>query len=206
MRPSDVAIDVFDFDGTLISVNSYTQVCKATLLRSIALFQFGRTLEIVILYAKRKILRSDHLHFKKMMMQHFESVFDVDERNYLIQKLFEKYKIEDAVRAFYEAGNCVISTSAPHCYMSLLELNRNFELIASLQQESSIVDSSNMGNAKLENLRSRFGKSKNIVIQSFYTDDLVADKCLVDVAQQVYLVERDRFYKISKKSSESLEK
>lgn len=180
-------IDVFDFDGTLIRVNSFSAICKLMLSLCLTKGLFINALTILILYMARRIGYFNHIQFKIKMMCFMKKYFSEQEQQAMIQGIFIKNSNKDILQKLYSSANPVICTTAPHAYISKLEFEKPITVISSLSPEEYIVDRSNQSTGKVNNLLA-YLKSDDLRIANFYTDDLQDDGPVAIHAQTTYLV------------------
>jgi hypothetical protein len=184
--PAKVA-NVFDFDGTLIRVNSFREITKRLLVTLLARGRVLAATRIVLLYAARKCRCLGHLAFKRRVVAIFETALPETVKQTLCQSVFDAHVNESVYRELLSRDECVISTASPFAYISRVEFSRKVPIISSLDTEDSYPDSSNQGPGKVVNLRA-YLKAERFEIGCLFTDDPVDDKPLIDVSETVMLV------------------
>ena len=185
--PARVA-NVFDFDGTLICVNSFREITKRLLVELLARGRVLAASRIVLLYAARRCRCLDHLAFKKRIVAVFETALPETVKRTLCQSVFDAYVNELVYRELLSRDECMISTASPFAYMSRVEFSKEVPVISSRDTENGYPDGSNQGQGKVVNLRAHL-KAEHFEIGCFFTDDPVDDKPLVDVSETVMLVD-----------------
>jgi phosphoserine phosphatase len=188
-------LDVFDFDGTLINVNSFKEINKKLLW---ALFykkkSFHAFSDLVKWYILRKIRLISHLAFKQKAVAIFEDNLSEVEKQELVQTVFDRHVNKLIYEKMVRAKNCIISTAAPYSYISRIRFNRDVTVISSLDSNHQLPNMANFGYGKLENIRSVF-EGEEIRILNFYTDSY-DDQALIDFSINVFLLRKDRLLKI----------
>jgi hypothetical protein len=180
---------IFDFDETLLKINSFPYVCKMIVKKSISSLSVFRLLSIALLFIQRRLHVLSHLQFKTAMMLHFEGFFCLEERKKLVAEMFKQHCNYNILSILHGCdSNVIVSTAAPEVYMSHINFGCDVILISSLSNKDYIVDISNYAAGKVLNLRAYLGGAKAIVSE-FYTDDIIADSALADVALNVFVVE-----------------
>lgn len=192
--PAKVA-NVFDFDGTLIRVNSFREITKRFLIKLLARGRVLAAARIVLLYAARKCRYLDHLAFKKKVVAIFETALPETVKQTLCQSVFDANVNESVYRELLSRDECVISTASPFAYISRVEFSRKVPIISSLDTENVYPDSSNQGRGKVVNLRAHL-KAEHFEIGCFFTDNPVDDKPLADVSETVMLVDDGRLRRL----------
>ena len=193
MQPDN--LNVFDFDGTLIKVNSFREINKQfllTLLRKLRIVSF---LTVVILYIVRKCGVFSHLAFKRRIVDIFEQTLAEKDKKSICQAVFDRYINEPVFQRMIGMNDCIICTTAPFAYMSRLSFGREVIIISSLDATNYFPDKSNFGPAKVENLKAYF-KGKDIRVANFFTDNSIDDYALIDFCQNAFIVEGDNIRKI----------
>jgi hypothetical protein len=79
--------------------------------------------------------------------------------------------------------------------MSRLSLIKKVPVISSLDSESRLPYKDNSGPAKAENLKAYF-KGKYVHVANFFTDNTIDDQALIDISDNAYVVQGDRFIKV----------
>jgi hypothetical protein len=179
--------NVFDFDGTLIGVNSFRVITGRLFGLLLSRGRILPAMRIAFWYAARKCRCLDHLAFKEKVVDLFEEVLAEPDKRRLCQSVFETHVNEPVYRELLSRDECVISTASPFAYVSRLTLARDVPVISSLDACNGYPDRSNQGEGKVTNLRA-YLKTDQFEIGCFFTDDPVDDKPLIDVSNRVMLV------------------
>ncbi len=179
-------LNVFDFDGTLIRVNSFREVNKRLLLKLIRSNRLHYAACLMFWYLIRKSGIISHISFKKKAVAIFESSLSEVEKTQLVQGVYEENLNEHLHAIMRLAENCIVSTSAPYAYMSRLSLGPEVVVISALHPDTSLPDPSNFGIGKVRNIEA-FLKGQDVRILNVYTDS-VDDQPLIDFAENAYLV------------------
>lgn len=182
-------VSVFDFDGTLIRVNSFKEVNKRLLLRLVRKGKVRWAGTLAIWYLLRKAGLISHMRFKKRAVAVFEMALSESEKTDLVQEVFDENVNEHVYAIIQLTENCVISTSAPFAYMSRIAFGREVMVISSLEPEGRFPDAANFGAGKVRNLRAITGDE--LTILNAYTDSL-DDEPLMACAKNAYLVSGER--------------
>jgi hypothetical protein len=192
--PAKVA-NVFDFDGTLICVNSFREITRRFLIKLLARGCVWAAMRIALLYAARRCRCLDHLAFKKRVVAVFETALPETVKQTLCQTVFDAHVNESVYRELLSRDECVISTASPFAYISRVEFSRKVPIISSLDRANGYPDSSNQGLGKVVNLRAHL-KAEHFEIGCLFTDDPVDDKPLIDVSETVMLVADGRLVQL----------
>lgn len=164
-------VTVADFDGALISQNSFSLWIKYVAIRSLTSGRFGLLLKIFSLVVERKVLRStQHVEFKRGI----DSLeYPADWALGFVRKL-RPYLHSDVLEKLRQvsAGDVLIATAAPSCYArflpELLPLPVR-DVICSQFDGARYID--NVGAVKRDRVCSRlseFGGARDSFI--FFTD------------------------------------
>jgi hypothetical protein len=182
------SLNVFDFDGTLIKINSFREINKQFLLILLKQFRMVSFLTVVILYIGRRCGVFSHLAFKRLIVNVFERALAEQDKESICQAVFDKHINEPVFNRMADMNDCIICTTAPFAYMSRLSFGKEVIIISSLDPINSIPDKSNFGLAKVENLKAYF-KGKDIRVANFFTDSRTDDAALIDFSQNAFVVE-----------------
>lgn len=181
-------LTVFDFDGTIVRVNSFREITRRFVLhllsrgRVLALFRIAR------LYALRRLGILSHLAFKERIVGVFERSLSEPEKEHLCESTFSRY-VNPAVREeLFGSTNCIVSTAAPFAYVSRMSFARQVPVISALDPRGTLPEKDNFGPGKIVNLKA-YLNGRDLSIETFFTDSLVNDQPLVDVATHVLLVD-----------------
>lgn len=192
--PARVA-NVFDFDGTLIRVNSFREITKRFLVRLLSRGRVLTAMRIALLYVARKCRCLDHLTFKREVVGIFEKVLPEADKQALCQSVFDAHVNESVYGQLLSRDECVISTASPFAYISRVALRRDVPIISSLDAENGYPDRANQGRGKVVNLGT-YLKAERFEIGCLFTDDPVDDKPLIDVSETVMLVADGRLVRL----------
>jgi hypothetical protein len=193
MRPENVT--VFDFDGTLIKVNSFREITKRLSIILLKNFQIVPLLAISTWYILRKCGIIPHLKFKQHIVNIFEKSLTEEEKKGICQAVFDDNVNQAVFELMVKLDNCIICTAAPFAYISRVSFNKYVPVISSLDPENGFPDISNFGAGKIENLKAFF-KRKDIQVENFFTDSNTDDQALIDFSANAFLVEGDRVTKV----------
>jgi hypothetical protein len=193
MRPENVT--VFDFDGTLIKVNSFREITKRLSIILLKNFQIVPLLAISTWYILRKCGIIPHLKFKQHIVNIFEKSLTEEEKKGICQAVFDDNVNQAVLELMVKLDNCIICTAAPFAYISRVSFNKYVPVISSLDPENGFPDISNFGAGKIENLKAFF-KRKDIQVENFFTDSNTDDQALIDFSANAFLVEGDRVTKV----------
>lgn len=187
-------LNIFDFDGTIIRVNSFREINKRLLIRLLGKFKLIFFLRLSFWYLIRKAGVISHLAFKKKAVEIFESSLVEDEKIELVKIVVEKNLNQKVYEVMCQSDNCIVSTSAPYAYVSRIKLNLGDVVISSLGAKSSYPDQSNFGNGKIDNIKAFF-EGQEISILNVYTDS-EDDRPLIDYSDNAFWVNNGEITKI----------
>ncbi len=188
-------LNVFDFDGTLIKVNSFREITKRF---SIILLKNVRTVPLLAIstwYMLRKCGIIPHLKFKQHIVNIFEKSLTEEEKKGICQAVFDDNVNQAVLELMFNSDNCIICTAAPFAYISRVSLNKHVPIISSLDPENPFPDISNFGAGKIENLKAYF-KEKDVRVVNFYTDNTRDDQALIDFSVNAFVVKGDCVSKV----------
>lgn len=188
-------LDVFDFDGTLIRGNSFTQINKLLLVSLLRAWRIRSIVGVLVHYAARRLGLASHLKFKRYIVGVFENALPEDEKARICQFAFDENVNTHVLDRMLGSPNCVISTAAPHAYISRISLGRKVPIISSIDPHNDYPDTGNFGPGKALNLTCYF-RGRSICVNNFFTDNPVDDKSLVDLSTHAYVVENNSLVKI----------
>lgn len=183
---------VFDFDGTLITQNSFPRWVAFLLRRSFIEFRIRTLLLIAIALLERKILKTqDHLQFKESLMRlTYPADWDMRFAATLLPSV--NPAVERCLQRHLSTGaQVIISSAAPINYLK--ELNRVYPsepltVIASEIEEGRLRD--NYKEAKLSALGNRGLLAPDQTIDILYTDS-IDDLSLAHRSARVFLCAPD---------------
>ncbi|MFA5238852.1 MAG: haloacid dehalogenase-like hydrolase [Phycisphaerae bacterium] len=193
MQPEE--LNVFDFDGTLIRVNSFREISKKVLTKLLKKFRFGYSLAIIVWFVLRKCGIISHFVFKQHIVSIFEKSLTEPEKRDICQSVFDDNINKHVFDRMANFDNCIICTAAPFSYISRICLGRDVPVICALDPTNSSLDATNLGAAKVANLK-RYFDGKNIRVANFFTDERTEDQPLIDLATNAFVVESDRVTKV----------
>jgi len=188
-------LDVFDFDGTLIKVNSFRETTKRLSIALLKNFQITPLLTMTIWYIIRKCGIIPHLKFKQHIVNIFEKSLTEEEKKGICQAVFDDNVNQAVLELMVNSDNCIICTAAPFAYISRVSFNKDVPVISSLDPENRFPDISNFGPGKIENLKAYF-KEKDVRVVNFYTDNTRDDQALIDFSTNAFIVEGDCVMKV----------
>jgi hypothetical protein len=180
-------LNVFDFDGTLIRINSFREISKRFLLISLKRFSMGSFLKIIIWLVLRKCGIISHFVFKQHVVSIFEKSLTETEKKNICQKIFDDNVNKLVFDRMVNSDNCIICTAAPFAYISRIFLGRGVPVISALDPANRFPDATNYGAAKIKNLKAYFD-GRNFHVVNFFTDNNSDDRSLVDLATNVFIV------------------
>lgn len=193
MRPE--TLNVFDFDGTLIKVNSFREITKRLSIRLLKKFQMVPLLAISTWYILRKCGIISHFKFKQHIINIFEKSLTEQEKKGICQAVFDDNVNQAVFELMVNSDNCIICTAAPFAYISRVSFNQYVPIISSLDPENRFPDIPNFGTGKIENLKAFF-KGKDIQVANFFTDSNTDDQALIDFSANAFVVEGNRVRKV----------
>lgn len=193
MRPENLT--VFDFDGTLIRVNSFREVSKRLSIILIKKLRLAPLMAIITWYIFRKFRIISHFKFKQHMVNIFEKSLIEQEKKNTSQAVFDDNVNKAVFQKMLKLENCIICTAAPFAYVSRVSFNKHIPIISSLEPGNHFPDIENHGQGKIENLKALF-KGKNIRVVNFYTDSESDDQAMIDFSTNAFVVEGDRIRKV----------
>lgn len=188
-------LNVFDFDGTLIKVNSFREITKRL---SIILLKNVRTVPLLAIsawYILRKCGIIPHLKFKQHIVNIFEKSLTEEEKKGICQAIFDGNVNQAVLELMVNSDNCIICTAAPFAYISRVSFHKDVPVISSLDPENSFPDISNFGAGKIENLKA-YCKGKDFQVTNFFTDSSTDDQALIDFSVNAFVVKGDRVTKV----------
>ena len=187
-------LDIFDFDGTLIRVNSFREINKRLLVKLLAKFKLLSFLRLSIWYFIRKTGIISHMDFKIKAVAIFERSLSEDEKAGIVQGVVDQNLNQKVYEAMSQSDNCIISTSAPYAYVSRMKLSDEASVISSLEPGDAYPDLSNFGQGKIDNVRAYFD-GQNISVRNTYTDS-EDDRPLIDLSENAFIVKSGKILKI----------
>jgi len=188
-------LNVFDFDGTLIKVNSFKEITRRFSITLLRKLQIIPLLKLTIGYILRKCSIISHLKFKQRIVNIFEESLTEQEKKNICQAVFDENVNNEVFERMTNADNCIMCTSAPFAYISRVSFNKDVIIISSLDPKDSFPDTANFGPGKIENLKAYF-KNKSVHVINFFTDSYTDDKALIDFSDNAFVVEGNQIKKI----------
>lgn len=191
-------LNVFDYDGTLITINSFKAVNKRFILLLLRKFKIATISYVLMWYFIRKLGLTSHINFKRKIVASFEKSLTEQQKHDIVQTVFNKNLNTHIYNLMLDSENTVISTASPFAYASRIDFGKeNVVVISSLHPSSSIPDKTNYGLGKITNIRSYFAP-ESVRIDNFYTDSY-DDQELIDFSDNAFLVKGDSSTKITQK-------
>lgn len=184
---------VFDFDGTLISRNSFPLWVVFLLFQSIASFEGGRLTKILLLLFRRKITkRIDHNELKlRLISMPVPECWDEAFARGLV-KYSRESVVEQALQHLNNGECVVVSSAAPFRYLSKAVKLMFPEVHGQVLTLGATVELGRLNDNYKENKLSniyRFGViSPEEKLKVLYTDSW-DDRFLAEAAERVILVQ-----------------
>jgi hypothetical protein len=182
------ALHVFDLDGTLLRVNSFRVITKMVLGHWAMTGCWLSACYVIIAWILRRAHLISHLRFKQIVVDAFEQHLDEDAKRSLIRQVVDRYGNSRVIGIFRKSPRRVICTAAPWSFASRMDFGADAVLISALDVKNPNDDPSNIGPAKLVNLKRRFDGDADV--QVLYTDSL-EDAPLIESARSAFLVQGD---------------
>ncbi len=192
MQPDN--LNVFDFDGTLIKVNSFKEVTKNLSIALLKKFKIASFLALTGFYITRKLCIISHIKFKQYVVDTFEKSLTESEKQNISQRVFDNNVNTAVLERMLGSDNCVICTAAPFAYMSRMYFGRDVPVISALDPRNRFPDMANFGTGKVKNIKAYF-EGKSVKVANFYTDSS-DDKELIDFAANAFIVKDGHIVKI----------
>lgn len=192
--PSE-GLDVFDFDGTLIRVNSFREITARFLAE---LLRRGRALTLLKvggLSVLRKCGLMSHLPYKRRIAELFERTLSERQKRRICQAVFDRYVNRMVYDEFLRRDRCLISTSAPYAYVSRISFGKQVPTLCALEPCGRLPDDSNFGQGKVDNLRA-YLKTEDICLDTFFTDNPSDDGPLVNLSKEAFRVDDGRMTRL----------
>lgn len=180
---------VFDFDGTLIRVNSFPKWVKFLLLKKLKNFEFLGFLQLSYFIFLRKILNKiSHDDFKQKLILHYSdsklcAEFAEKLTHELNQNVFEILK-----KHVQNNDLIAISSAAPEVYLHAffdIIMDEKLWIVGSQIHENKLII--NHKDSKIHNLEIHNFINKNENFDCLYTDSL-DDSSLANRAEKIILV------------------
>lgn len=178
-------LNVFDLDGTLISVDSFVEITKSMSLALLKKCDLRGFLFLVSYCVMRKLNLISHLDLKRKVVTIFEQTFNENEKRDLVTDVFKNNIVERVYDKMRKSENCIISTASPFSFTSRMNFGKETLVISSLMPDTGYPSCLNLSEAKIENLKYYFGDD-NFRIVNFYTDSKL-DKPLIDISLNAFM-------------------
>jgi len=178
-------LNVFDLDGTLISVDSFVEITKSMSLALFKKYDLKRFLFLASCCVMRKLNLISHLNLKRKVVTVFEQAFNENEKRELVTDVFTNNIIESVYDKMLKSENCIISTASPFSFISRMNFGKEIAMISSLMPDTGYPSCLNLSESKVENMRYYFGDN-NFRIVNFYTDSEL-DRPLIDMSLNAFM-------------------
>ncbi len=182
-------LNVFDLDGTLISVDSFVAIIKLMLIGLFKRVNFSSFVPLFLYCALRKLSIISHLNFKKEVVKIFERAFNEDQKQDMINDLFGNNVVNSVYDIMLESDNCIITTASPFAFTSHMNFGKDVLVISSLMPDGGYPSCLNLSEGKIENLKYYFG-GNDFCIVNFYTDSEL-DRPLINMSLNAFMCGRD---------------
>jgi len=193
MQPDN--LNVFDFDGTLITVNSFKAITKNLAFTLFKSRKIAALFTLISWYFLRKMKIISHLIFKKHVVDVFERALIEEEKQNICQMVFDNNVNAVVFEQMLKSDNCIICTASPFAYVSRISFNKNISVISSLNPQKNLPDLANFGPGKIENLKAYFN-GKPVRVANFYTNSKIDDQALIDFSVSAFIVEGEHVQKV----------
>lgn len=193
MQPEN--LDVFDFDGTLIQVNSFREITKRFSIVLLKKVQIVHLWALSFWYVLRKAGIISHIAFKQRVVKIFEESLSEQEKQRICQVVFDDNANKALLERMADSKNCVVCTTAPFAYVSRVSFNKIVPVISSLDPGGRFPNAANYGVGKIENLKAYF-KEEGVRVINFFTDSLTDDRALIEFAVNAFLVNGEDITKV----------
>lgn len=187
-------LNVFDFDGTLIKVNSFREITKKLSVTLLKKFQIVSLLALTGWYILRKFNTISHIKFKQHVVNIFEKALTEEEKQHICQTVFDDNVNRAVFERMVNSDNCIICTAAPSAYISRMLFKKDVVVISSLDPDNRFPNSANFGAGKIKNIKAYF-KGKDVRIINLYTD-CDDDQPLIDFSINAFIINNGRFVKV----------
>lgn len=187
-------LNVFDLDGTLITVDSFVEVTKAM---AGVLLKNKRFVPILVLFGwsfLRKMRLVSHLLFKRNVVRIFEEILKEQDKQNIVNEVFSNNINQAVFELMLKSDNCIISTASPDTYTSRMCFGKNVPVISSLMPGDFLPYPLNFREAKVENIKAYIG-TKDIRIINFYTDS-ISDQALIDLSVNAFMFSNGQLIKV----------
>lgn len=188
-------IDVYDFDGTLVSINSFHLFLFFLGFRALLCLRLLTLANLISAIFSRFSKRISHLEFKtKINELGLLLTFDEGVQFFKWLAFFRRGSVVEALKRSYASPDalCVIASAAPYAYMRYVEYEFPVDLVVSFggpgNSTSPLVD--NIGDNKLFNVSAHLNVDV-CRLNILYTDH-IDDFPLALAADNVFLVNPDK--------------
>ncbi len=188
---------VFDFDQTLINVNSFTKWVAFLLSKSFESGDYKLFYKVSILIFRRKIIKTlSHQNFKKALIeldvkQDYYELFVVELREYINQEV-----LNQLIELNQKKYKIAISSAAPEKYLK--EFIKKYIPVKEILVIGTLVESNvlndNFGERKVVNLVKKGFLNPKEEFDILFTDSY-DDFPLAELAKEIYLIFPDEFSK-----------
>ncbi|WP_209203147.1 haloacid dehalogenase-like hydrolase [Salinisphaera sp. G21_0] len=180
-------IAVFDFDETLISVNSFPLWCKWLLTKSIREFKLTLVFKLFFLFSERKLLKTiTHTSFKEQLCAlKYPSSWDFDFSDYLNDKQWNEEIVNELLEHKKNSNYVLVTSAAPTKYLLPIIKSRLST------QVDKIIGSSIDNHVYLDNYKENKVASlyqENIKNIDFLYTDSLDDLPLMKIADEVNFI------------------
>ena len=193
MQPDN--LDVFDFDGTLIQVNSFREITKRFSIVLLKKVQISHLLALSFWYVLRRAGIISHIAFKQRVVKIFEESLSEEEKRRICQVVFDDNANKALLERMADSKNCIVCTAAPFAYVSRVSFNKAIPIISALDPGERFPDTANFGPGKIENLKAYF-KEEGVRVINFFTDSVTDDRALIDLAVNAFIVNGEDITKV----------
>ena len=183
-------LDVFDFDGTLIKVNSFQEITRRFLFLLLKSLRMKPVSTLAFWYVLRRLGVTSHLAFKKRVVHVFERSFSETQKQNICQRVFDVHVNKSVLERIVSSENCLVCTAAPYAYISRISFGTDVPVISSLDPHAHYPDAGNFAAGKIENLKVYF-KGKSFRVVNFFTDSRADDQALIEFSMNAFMVKDD---------------
>ncbi|MGV0921348.1 haloacid dehalogenase-like hydrolase [Empedobacter falsenii] len=189
---------VFDFDQTLINVNSFTKWVAFLLSKSFENGDYKLFYKVSILIFRRKIIKTlSHQNFKKTLIefnlkQDYYELFAIELSEYINQEV-----LNHLIELNQNDYKIAISSAAPEKYLK--EFVKNYIPTKEILVIGAIIENNvlndNFGEKKVANLVKKGFLNPGEEFEILYTDSF-EDFPLAEFAKEIHLISPDEVSKI----------
>lgn len=182
-------INIFDLDGTLISVDSFVDITKLMLMNLFKCVELSFFIPLFFYCALRKLNLISHLNFKRKVVDIFDKAFNEDQKQDMVSKVFSSNIIKSVYDIMLKSDNCIISTASPFAFTSRMNFRKEVLVLSSLMPDAEYPSPLNLSEGKVANLKYYFGDN-DIRIRNFYTDSKL-DGPLIELSLNAFMCGKD---------------